>query len=171
MPINAVTTPVKTEVMVDTTTSTTLPRPENKVFAISPIFERQSIEDSVATKSFEIYSDLLNASITLFIALGSTEIICLIHEINCGKTRDITTAIIASKVKIASTKQTGRRDFCNEILTNFNYDGASFKGIVKRDDEWIEWTMKSFPGLSKEDAELFVYSIDRERHQMFSFDT
>lgn len=62
-------------------------------------------------------------------------------------------------------------DFCNEILTNFNYDGASFKGIVKRDDEWIEWTMKSFPGLSKEDAELFVYSIDRERHQMFSFDT
>lgn len=60
-------------------------------------------------------------------------------------------------------------DFCSEVLTNFNYDGASFKGIVKRDDEWIEWTMKSFPGLSKEDAELFVYSIDRERHSMFGF--
>lgn len=62
-------------------------------------------------------------------------------------------------------------DFCNEVLTNFNYDGASFKGIVKRDDEWIKWTIKSFPELSKEDAELFVYSLDRERHPMFSFDT
>lgn len=62
-------------------------------------------------------------------------------------------------------------DFCNEVLTNFNYDGASFKGIVKRDEEWIAWTMRTFPTLSKEDAELFVYSIDRERHPMFSFDT
>ena len=63
-----------------------------------------------------------------------------------------------------------RVDFCNEVLTNFNYDGASFNGIVRKDEEWISWTMKTFPYLSKEDAELFVYSIDRERHPMFGFD-
>lgn len=62
-------------------------------------------------------------------------------------------------------------DFCNDILTNFNYDGASFRGIMTKDNEWITWTMKSFPGLSKEDAELFVYSIDRDRHPMFSMAT
>lgn len=62
-------------------------------------------------------------------------------------------------------------DFCNEILTDFNYDGASFKGIVTKDNEWITWTMKSFQGLSKEDAELFIYSIDRDRHPMFSLAT
>lgn len=62
-------------------------------------------------------------------------------------------------------------DFCDQILTNFNYDGASFKGIMTKDDEWITWTMKSFQGLSKEDAELFVYSIDRDRHPMFSLMT
>lgn len=62
-------------------------------------------------------------------------------------------------------------DFFNEILTKFNYDGASFKGIVTKDNEWITWTMKSFPGLSREDAELFVYSIDRDRHPMFSLAT
>lgn len=62
-------------------------------------------------------------------------------------------------------------DFCDEILTNFNYDGASARGIRKRDNEWIDWTMKSFPGLSREDTELFVYSIDRDRHPMFSLAT
>lgn len=62
-------------------------------------------------------------------------------------------------------------DFCDEVLTNFNYDGASSKGIVTRDNEWIDWTMKSFPGMTKEDAELFVYSIDRDRHPMFSLKT
>ena len=62
-------------------------------------------------------------------------------------------------------------DFCDEVLTNFNYDGASSKGIVTRDNEWIDWTMKSFPGMIKEDAELFVYSIDRDRHPMFSLKT
>lgn len=62
-------------------------------------------------------------------------------------------------------------DFCNEILTDFNYDGASFKGIMTKDNEWITWTMKSFQGLSKEDAELFIYSIDRDRHPMFSLAT
>jgi glycosyltransferase involved in cell wall biosynthesis len=59
--------------------------------------------------------------------------------------------------------------FCDDVLTKFNYDGASAKGIVKRDEEWIEWTMKSFSSLTKEDAELFVYSIDRDRHPMFDF--
>lgn len=62
-------------------------------------------------------------------------------------------------------------DFCNEILTNFNYDGASFKGIMTKDSEWITWTMKTFQGMSKDDAELFVYSIDRDRHPMFSLTT
>lgn len=62
-------------------------------------------------------------------------------------------------------------DFCDIVLTNFNYDGASFKGIVKRDNEWIDWTMKTFPLLTQEDAELFVYSLDRERHPMFDVET
>lgn len=57
--------------------------------------------------------------------------------------------------------------FFNEVLTKFNYDGASAKGIIKRDNEWIEWTMRSFPSLSKEAAELFVYSLDRSRFPMF----
>lgn len=61
--------------------------------------------------------------------------------------------------------------FCNEVLTKFNYDGASFKGIVKRDDEWVEWTMRSFPELTKTDAELFIYSLDRGRHPMFDLAT
>ncbi len=62
-------------------------------------------------------------------------------------------------------------DFCDKILTKFNYDGASFKGIIKRDEEWIAWTQKSFPLLTKKDAELFVYSLDRDRHPMFNLAT
>lgn len=57
--------------------------------------------------------------------------------------------------------------FVNEVLTKFNYDGASAKGIEKRDEEWIEWTMCSFAEMSRKDAELFINSLDRERHPMF----
>lgn len=62
-------------------------------------------------------------------------------------------------------------DFCGEIMTIFNYDGASAKGIIKRDDEWIKWIMCSFPKIAQKDAELFLYSLDRERHPLFDLKT
>lgn len=56
-------------------------------------------------------------------------------------------------------------------LTVFDYGGASFTGIIKRDEEWIRWVQRTFSSLSYQDAEFFLFCMDRDRHPMISFST
>ncbi|MFI3214068.1 MAG: glycosyltransferase family 2 protein [Eubacteriales bacterium] len=54
--------------------------------------------------------------------------------------------------------------FMDTILTDFNYDGASAKGIHIKDDDWIRWILNKFPMLDVYDAETLLFGFDRERH-------
>lgn len=57
--------------------------------------------------------------------------------------------------------------FFEKSLSKFNYDGASFKGIVQRDNEWIRWIRDTFPALTQEEAETLLFALDRERQPLF----
>lgn len=56
--------------------------------------------------------------------------------------------------------------FSDEELAKFSYDGASCQGIYKRDEEWILWARRTFPGLKKKDAQFFIFCLDRGRHPL-----
>lgn len=58
--------------------------------------------------------------------------------------------------------------FIDEKLAKFSYDGSSCKGLIKRDDEWIEWAASIFPQIEKKDIETLIFCLDRGRHPMFS---
>lgn len=57
--------------------------------------------------------------------------------------------------------------FLNEELARFNYGGISNQAMFKRDNEWEEWTQKTFPCLNKKNAKFFIYCLDRGRHPLF----
>lgn len=60
--------------------------------------------------------------------------------------------------------------FTDEELCKFSYDGASCKGIYKRDEEWEMWALRTFPQLEKKDAQFFIYCLDRGRHPLFDLE-
>ena len=61
--------------------------------------------------------------------------------------------------------------FIEDKLAKFSYDGASCKGIVIRDEEWIEWANSIFPSISKRNCAFLIFCMDRGRHPLFRIKT
>lgn len=61
--------------------------------------------------------------------------------------------------------------FFDDVLTRFNYDGASYLGMEVRDDDWIRWIQNTFPEVTREDAECLLFTFDMYREDFFELST
>jgi glycosyltransferase involved in cell wall biosynthesis len=57
--------------------------------------------------------------------------------------------------------------FSDEELARFSYDGASCKGMYKRDYEWERWVKDTYPAITDDDGKFLLYCLDRGRHPLF----
>ena len=109
----------KTEETAAKATAIAFPTPELMVSVNSPIFDFQSIEDSVFIISSGTISKVASFFMSLSVAAGILSISNFTHSAICGATRQITRVIIPARVITAPARHRGLRALITDFLVDF----------------------------------------------------